>query len=93
MDAVTGWRRSRGGRGGEGELDLAATGSSPGWRGGVVATAAQATTAEAVNLLLREGALVEVGILQGLVARAAVARDNPVDDAVFVRQGTKLEPV
>lgn len=37
--------------------------------------------------------LVEVGVLQGLVARAATVRGNPVDDAVFVRQDTKVEPV
>ncbi|WP_217428098.1 SIS domain-containing protein [Microlunatus speluncae] len=38
-------------------------------------------------------ALVEVGVLQGLVARAATVRGNPVDDSVFVRQDTKLSPV
>ncbi|GAB3601013.1 SIS domain-containing protein [Microbacterium tumbae] len=43
---------------------------------------------------LTEGqrALVSVAILQQLVSETAAVRGNPVDDAVFVRQDTKLAP-
>ena len=43
------------------------------------------------DLTAGQRALVEVCILQGLVAEAADVRGNPVDDAVFVRQDTKID--
>lgn len=44
------------------------------------------------GLTAGQRALVSVAILQQLVAETAAVRGNPVDDAVFVRQDTKLLP-
>lgn len=60
---------------------------------GVEAPAGVAVVRLPGGLTPTQRSLVEVGVLQGLVARAAAVRGNPVDDAVFVRQDTKLSPV